>query len=1456
MKYKKLFLILLLFLLSIFPLLSEENPEYYLNLFTSDSTYLSGEKIYLRIHAQTNKKFDKEFKEKAEIFLYSLKEDEIENLDTEYVKKIFGKKTPFRKWIEELTFEPSHLSWSYAEKETEFSLKEQGYYLIAGKLENAISYFTINVSEIGVITKSSQDKILVFVSGLEKGQPIPSASVSLYSEKKEIASLLTDKDGIAIITNETVDLDLSKYKNLLIKVKKGKSFALLKIDNIREDYREFKAYIYTDRPIYRPSQVVYFKGILRIKEKDKLNPIQNEEIDVSIRDSKSEEIYKKKLKTNLYGSISDSLILKDEIPLGTYTIFLKYKNYEQYGYFKVEEYRKPEYEIRISSDKKIYFQGEEINFKILAKYYFGAPVSFTKFSYEIYKSYYYPYYYYEWWEEDEISKRYPRYGNILKTGEGKTDKDGFAIIKFIAEKIDYDATYSIVVKMTDLSRREVTGSHTIKVTKSSFYLTVNTEKYIYTPDEIVRFKIKAVDYEENPKSVLVFLKVRKYLYDKDGKSQKEDVLSEKLKTDEKGIAYYEFIPDSEGYFEVEVESFDERENKVNSFAYFYSTKSHRYNWYSSSSLEIILDKKSYEVGEKAKIILNCPYKDASALFTVEGEEIYFEKIFNFKDNFQLIELEIKKEYPPNVFLNLCLYYGKNFYQINKKLVVPAKENFLNLKLTSNKSEYKPREILKYNIKVEDNKKNPVSAELSLGIVDESIYAIAKDETLNIQKFFYGERYNKIITNNSLFYYNRYEEKLKAPFVGKAFVLKSEISEESGYAQPEFIRSYFLDTCYFNPTIITDENGCAVVNVQLPDNLTTWRATAKALTYDTKVGEAQDKIVVKKELLVRLETPRFIRERDKLKISGIVHNYLNKDKEVLVKLKTEGVKLKSESSKKIFVPKNEAKRVDFEISSENPGFALFNLTALSDEASDALEIKIPVLPHGTEKFSSFANVLEKISSEEILLPDNVNKKSAYLKIILSPSLASSILSSLEYLAGYPYGCVEQTMSRFLPTVIVAKTLQELDIYNEKLQKELPSMVEKGLERLYDFQHSDGGWGWWKNDSSHPFMTAYVVYGLNLTKKAGFKIDENRIMKGIEHLKKIFNSEKLKNDLNAKAYILFVLSELNQIDKKDAISIYKKKDKLNNYTKALLCLTLKKLKLEDEALNLISTIEKKAETTATISFWSPDESSFGWTRSDIETTAYCLKALINIKPESKLIPKVVRYLTLSKRGNSYFSTKDTSAALLALIDYLKISSELSPDFTLKVYLNEKFLKQLKFTKEDLGKESQEIFISGENLNFGKNKIKFEKQGEGKLYYSIYLKYYTNEEGIKSENSGIKIERRYSNSSLKSADIINVTLNIISDNDYEYVIIEDPLPAGCEVADEIQKGYYWNYWFSQREVRDEKVVYFITYLPKGKHKLNYILRSETPGKYHTMPTKAYLMYIPEIGGTGSENIIEIRD
>ncbi len=232
----------------------------------------------------------------------------------------------------------------------------------------------------------------------------------------------------------------------------------------------------------------------------------------------------------------------------------------------------------------------------------------------------------------------------------------------------------------------------------------------------------------------------------------------------------------------------------------------------------------------------------------------------------------------------------------------------------------------------------------------------------------------------------------------------------------------------------------------------------------------------------------------------------------------------------------------------------------------------------------------------------------------------------------------------------------------------------MDRLYAFQHDDGGWGWWKDDQSDPFMTAYVVSGLTWAKQGDYDVSDDRIGKGREKLKQMLDAGKTEAgtviDLETRAFMVYALEESGGSEGRHVEMVFSERGNLQPYGRALLALTLKQRKDEKRAREVAAEIERTATSDSFYTTWESRRKpmlDFG-EQNDTEATALSLKALARIKPESPLLPRVARWLVSNRRNSHYWSsTKDTAFAIFGLTDYLKVSRELSPNYDVEVYLN---------------------------------------------------------------------------------------------------------------------------------------------------------------------------------------------
>jgi hypothetical protein len=503
------------------------------------------------------------------------------------------------------------------------------------------------------------------------------------------------------------------------------------------------------------------------------------------------------------------------------------------------------------------------------------------------------------------------------------------------------------------------------------------------------------------------------------------------------------------------------------------------------------------------------------------------------------------------------------------------------------------------------------------------------------------------------------------------------------------------------------------------------------------------------------------------------------------------------------------------------------------------------------------------------------------------VAGTLFGALDYLTGYPYGCTEQTMSSFLPNVIVSQTLQEVKAASIRDTNKIGEKVQRGLDRLYGYQHTDGGWGWWKDDKSDAFMTAYVVDGLTIAKGAGYAIDDNRMVRGRGQLKEMLDANKdgegKEIDPETRAYVIYALEMSGGADDGYVNDLYNKRGGLQPYGRALLALTLKH-RSDGRAAEVAGEIERSAKTNDVHAYWESSRTShYGFVENKtIEASALSIKALAQISPGSGLLSKAARWLVASRRnGDRWDSTKDTAFAIYGLTDYLKVSRELEPDYTVEVYLNGQQVMTHRMTASEVS-AGQPFIVQRKGTEVaGNNEVRVVKRGRGALYLSSNLDFYTGGDVAAQASDKLKLTREYLRlrvtedvegggpgkwaveplkGEIHSGDLIVVKLHLQGAKG-EYMMIEDPIPAGCEQIERtsgVNLNYTegkWTDWYSAREFRDQKTAIFLREF-NGDATFQYAMRVQVPGQFRIAPARAELMYQPTVQSNTASSVMAILE
>jgi uncharacterized protein YfaS (alpha-2-macroglobulin family) len=1295
----------------------------------------------------------------------------------------------------------------------------------------------------------------------------------------------------------------------------------------------YTVHLFTDRPIYRPGQTVYFKGILRADDDAHYSLLpKGTKIQVSIWDSQNTEVYRETLSVNDIGTVYGEISLDGEAALGSYSIQAEYQDNYFGTSFQVAEYRKPEFQVEVETDALEYVQGDEIEVAAQATYFFGGPVADAKVRYAVLSSdHYFDYQGTGWWDfaDSDLSAwwtwydRGGGYGELIAEGEGKTDAEGrftFTVEADIAEKI-VSQRFTLEVTVTDINDQEVSNRTEAIVHKGLYYIGLKPERYVGQAGEDTGVNIITVDWASDPapnvELTVVFYKHDWYSVRKQGEDDRyywesvvEDtpVYTTTVKTDSKGKGTASFVPEEGGIYKVTAIGLDAKRNEVRSSTYMWVSGRAYVSWGMDNNdrIDLVADKRQYKVGDTATILIPHPYQgEVRALVTIERGRVYDYWVQTLETNSEQLEIPITEDMIPNVYVSVVIVKGvdetnptPSFKVGYAQLSIETAEKELTITMTPDKpadEHYQPGDTVTYGVRVTDSDGKPVEAELALSLVDLSVLTLADWPGQDIVGRFWRERGLGVTT--------------AAGLTLSADRITEEVGEEAkglggGGGGEAFgpVRKDFRDSAYWNPTVRTDKDGRATVSAELPDNLTTWRMTAWGVDVETQVGEADVDIMCTKDLLIQPVNPRFFVVGDEAELGAVVHNNTKSDLVVTVAFEADGLQIGGAAVQQTSIPSGGKVRVAWPVVAQDVSEVTLHFGARGGDYADAVEITLPVYRYSTPEVVATAGYLAEDGQtlEAVALPPSYDPTQGELSIHLDPSLAAGMTDGLDYLEHYPYECIEQTVSRFLPNVLTYRAFKELSLDRPDLEARLPGLVSIGLQRLYNWQRYDGGWGWWVNDESNPYLTAYVLLGMIEADRAGFVVDEDVMDRAADYLEGYLRSTrdvKYHYDANRRAFILYVLAEAGREDTARMVTLFGQRDLLDTFGKAYLAMGFGLLGKGYQARvdTLLSDINNSAISSATGTHWEESQVDYYAMNTDTRSTAIVLAALSRLDPDNPLAPGAVRWLMVARKDGYWETTQETAWAIIALTDWMVATGELEADFNWQVAVNGEKLGEGRMTRENI-KETVKLQIEVAALLADEaNRVVIERsapegaeEGSGRLYYSMYLRYYKPVEEVTALNRGIVVSRQYTSAdcdpeeercraidSAQVGDVIRVKLTIIVPNDLHYVVVEDFFPAGTEGVDQSLKttsvageqpelvrtdqpnpwggGYGW-WWFSHAEMRDEKAVLFATYLPRGTYEYSYYIRASLPGEYRAIPTLVYEMYFPEVFGRSDGGLFTI--
>lgn len=931
--------------------------------------------------------------------------------------------------------EGSSSNFTFPQGNVQIPLGKQkpGLYLVEAMVGRHRATTLVFVADTVAVTKTSADQMLVWTANKKNGQPVSDVALLLKDGVGTLQSGSSDKDGIWQIARKNPERSY-----VLGRDEQGGVFIS---ENFYYDATEnaSKIYTFTDRPLYRPGEWVHVKVLGRnFRNALSSTAIDAASVKLVVTDPSGSPIVTQSLKLNGQLGADSRFRLPATALSGGYSLSLHYQGGIYNAAFRVAQFTTPHYEINIALGKKSYNTGEPIKGRLVLTYPSGKPVKNAKVELSVRSQH--------MSMVDGEMEYLGMFPLELQRSELRIDKNGVATFELPAAKDP--SRYLLNISSEDQAAFRVTAKKEILIQSGLAQYGLYTAKNLTEPGEVVSYELKEkaagpVQGNRPARWELIRLEDRGVVHGTIDGEKSEFA----IRFDQPGN-YSLYVRDNTG-------------NIVGSASHWVAGSGMKTT---PGSINIILDKEEYIVGEKANVLINFAEPVNEALLTLERDQVEnhgllsdtqpWIKLEKMSDRQWRAEIPIKESFAPNITFSVLYVKNGNYIFQNKGLKVPAPA--VQITFRPRKQEYQPGEKVLVDVQT-TLKGKPAASNLTISVVDEMIYVLQPEIAPGIQEFFYHLRRNQVRTTSSL---NFHSYDMAYAVSGMS---AKRAQAERALKMLERPRRDDVETALWLPNLQTDSEGKAQFSFIMPDSLTRWRITGRAVSEGGQVGQKQGYVISSKDVYLKWTGPTIFRHGDQPRIGLLAFNQGRESQRVNVS--ASGMGIKSDNPVTLTPGAN---HIDLPYTVLQSGTIEVRLSA-GDQTLDYLQTAVTVVPAGWKGTHSKLLPLQRPSTPLALPPGASN-----VRMKLAQDMSEAYMDTLDDLIEYPYGCIEQTSSRLIPLAIAVQRMAQLGLSPETVGT-LQTQLSNHRTRLVQMAGPNATFGWWGDMTGEdPFMTAYAYY----------------------------------------------------------------------------------------------------------------------------------------------------------------------------------------------------------------------------------------------------------------------------------------------------------------------------------------------------------------------------------------------
>ena len=956
------------------------------------------------------------------------------------------------------------------------------------------------------------------------------------------------------------------------------------------------------------------------------------------------------------------------------------------------------------------------------------------------------------------------------------------------------------------------------------------------------------------------------------------------------------------------------------------------------AVTIVPDSEEYEPGATAELLVIAPFHPARGRLTIQRNGIEQTRMFDLTETSAILEIPITEALVPGIAVQVDLVGSAPrrhndgtlapdlparpaFATGSLLLAVPAVTKTLAVTAIPSDDEVEPGGSTTVDVTVVDASGDPVEgAEVAVVVVDEAVLSLVGYELPDPIAAIYQPLINGIradYARETLLLADPESLGAEPDRSTKASTTTLESFSATGSAiggggdeasldqgafvarqrssltttkPPIDVRTNFDALAVFEPALPTGTAGTVTVAVTLPDNLTRYRVMVVAADAIDQFGSAESTITARIPLQVRPSPPRFLNFGDEFELPVVIQNQSDDELEVEVVVEVANLSLAGPAGQRVTVPAHERVEVRFPAAAEDAGTVRYRVSAISGDLADSASGSLPAYtPTTTEAFATYGVIDDGAKIQPLLTPTGIVPTFGGLEVDTSSTALQSLTDSVIYLTDYPYASADAYASRIIALTALKDVFAAFATATAPSPAELDATIQSDIEALSALQNDIGGFSTWQRGApTQPYESVQATHALIVAKAAGYRVDDGTLRTAKDFIANIEAHFPAEWDAAARhavsAYALNVRALAGERDPAKAEDLYRSDDDL-----ALDALAWLWPVIDDPAIDagIQRTFSNRVtETPGAASFTTGFEESASSLvlASDRRTDGIILDALLTKRPDSDLIPKLVTGLIGNQVRGRWNNVQENGFILLAMKRYFDTFEASTPAFIARGWLGDTYATE--HAHQGRSVDVAHTLVPLSELA-GNPDIVLSKDGSGRLYYRLGLRYAPADLSLAPRDEGFVVDRSYEATGdpddvtresdgtwhIKPGATVRVRLTLVADSQRTNMALVDPLPAGLEVVnpalaaaprtppeepkedrDPIVLSWFRATWFDHQNLRDDRVEAYSSYLPAGTYEYSYVARATTLGTFVTPPTKAEEIYAPEVFGRTSTDVVVI--